>query len=64
MKSQTLITLAASVALNLTVLAGLDWSAQQAQAAPEGIVSVVQLPESTELQAYAQVSGSPTEARL
>ena len=61
---KTLIALAASLALNLIVLAGLDWSARVAQVAPAGVVSITQLPEPTLLQAYAQVSEAPTAAQL
>lgn len=49
-----LIALAASLVLNLAALGALDWSAQQAQIAPVGEVSVTQLPDPTELSAYAQ----------
>ena len=61
---KTLIALAASLSLNLIVLAGLDWSARVAQVAPAGVVSVTQLPEPMQLQAYAQVSEAPTAAQL
>ena len=62
--TQILIGLAASLALNTAVLAGLDWSAHQAQIAPAGIVSVVQLPDPTDLQAYAQTSQTQRTAQL
>ena len=61
---KTLIALAASLSLNLTVLAGLDWSAREAQVAPTGVVSITQLPEPIQLQAYVQVSEAPATAQL
>jgi hypothetical protein len=51
---KTLIALAASLVVTFGALGVLDWSAQQAQIAPIGEVSVTQLPEPTELSAYAQ----------
>jgi hypothetical protein len=53
---KTLIALAASLSLNLTALAGLDWSARLAQVAPEGVVSITQLADPAELPAYAGIS--------
>lgn len=52
-----LIALAASLVVNFAALGALDWSAQQAQIAPVGEVSVTQLPDPTELSAYAQSAG-------
>ena len=56
MNTRPLIAFAASLALNLTVFAGLDWSAREAQAAPKGIVSITQLVDASELETYAQLS--------
>jgi hypothetical protein len=65
MKTQILVGVAASLALNVLVLAGLDWSVHQAaQVGPPGVVSVIQLADPTDLQAYALVSEAPTAARL
>lgn len=45
---RTLIVVA-SLAVNFVALGALEWSAQRAQAAPNGEVSVTQLPDSAEL---------------
>jgi hypothetical protein len=64
MKTQTLVGVAASVALNFIVLAGLDWSAREAQAIPEGVVSITQLGEVSELEIYAALANPAAGARL
>jgi hypothetical protein len=64
MNTQTLAGVAASLALNLIVLAGLDWSTREAQAAPEGVVSITQLGEVSELEIYAQLAHPTAGARL
>lgn len=64
MRTQTLIGVVASLGLNFAALIGLDWSARESASAPEGVVSIVQLPDASELHAYAQVPGAPSEARL
>ena len=56
MNTRPLIAFAASLALNLTVFAGLDWSTRAAQAAPAGLVSITQLTDATDLEIYAQLA--------
>lgn len=50
---KTVIGLVASLIVNGFVLGTLNWSAQQAQLPPAGEVSIVQLPDSNGLPAYA-----------
>jgi hypothetical protein len=64
MKTQTFVGFAASVALNLAVLAGLDWSAREAQVAPEGVVSIVQLGDRSDLDIYVALSRPTAGSRL
>jgi hypothetical protein len=54
-----LLAFAASLAVNLAVLAALNWSAIEAQTPPDGVVSVIQLPLDHELETYASVIASP-----
>lgn len=53
---RTLIAVAASLIVNFVALGALNWSAEQAQIAPVGEVLVTQLPDTSELQAHAQVT--------
>jgi hypothetical protein len=49
---KTFIALAASFAVNLTILGTLEWSAYQAQTPPAGEVIVSQAPDEAALLAY------------
>ncbi len=51
-----LLAFAASLAVNLAVLAAFNWSAIEAQTPPDGVVSVMQLPLDHELETYANVN--------
>jgi hypothetical protein len=53
---RTLITAVASVVVVFAALGALDWSAHEAQTAPVGEVSVTQLPDSSEVAAYARAA--------
>lgn len=53
---KTVLTLATSLAINVTALAAFDWSVGQAQLPPAGEVTVTQLTDAAEatLLAHAQ----------
>ncbi|HLS80934.1 MAG TPA: hypothetical protein VK025_05975 [Steroidobacter sp.] len=53
-----LIAFAASLAVNFALLGALDLSVLMAQRAPEGVVSIVQLPSDGQLAAYTHVLAS------
>jgi hypothetical protein len=61
---KTFIAVVASLAVNGGVLGGLAWSAHEAQLPPLGEVLFVQLPEKSELPAYADARPvGPSAAR-
>lgn len=55
---RTVAALAGSLILNFAALGALEWAVQQAQIAPAGQVFVRQLPDKTEMPAYARVAQS------
>jgi hypothetical protein len=55
---KTTVALAASLAVNVALLGGLDLSARHAQVAPQGVVEVTQLPDEIVLAASTQPAQS------